>query len=218
MRFLTRCFLTGLIASIVLPILIGSTFAWEYEIKPNDIIKTSVFDNSDLNVNFTVPPDGLVSFPLVGEIPVLGKTSRQLEIILAEKLAYYLKEPKVTVQITAYNPLKIYILGSVREPGAYDYKPENRLTDYLSEAGGFDPLRANLKHCYIFPADKSDKIELNLKKLFRSDSLDIEYELKPFDTIYLEAYSGFVFTEWRNIAEALNIIVGMFTLYIVLQR
>ncbi len=203
---------------MILSLTAADCIAQEYVIKPNDQIKSSVFDNPDISVNAAVPPDGIISFPLVGELMVLGKTARQLEVMLADKLSYYIKNPKVSVQISAYNPLKIYLIGAFRNPGSYNYKPENRFVDYLSEAGGFDPLKADIKKCRIYSAGSILRMDIDLKELFKADSLNIGYELKPFDTIYLPEKSGFSFAEWRDVADAINIILGVFTLYLIIQR
>lgn len=188
-----------------------------YGIKPNDGLKTYVFGNPDLNVNTVVPPDGMMTFPLVGEVSVLGITGEQLGLLLMEKLAYYIVDPKVNVFVTAYNPLKVYILGSVRNPGAYTFKPGQRLTDYLAEAGSFDE-RVDMKKCYVYSAIEGQEAKVfDLKVLLESNKTGLDIELEPFDTVYIKKKSGFIFTEWRDVADALNIIVGLSTLYFVIS-
>jgi protein involved in polysaccharide export with SLBB domain len=204
----------------------------DYVIKQNDELRTYVFANPELNINTTVPPDGILNFPLVGEICVIGITSDQLARILQEKISHFLIDPKISVFITAYNPLKVYILGAVNVPGSYDYKPGSRLTDYLADAGGFSD-RADLKHCYIYALHElKPRADINLKKALEAQEakkknkkkknveadLSLDIVIEPFDTIYMKEESGFLFTEWRDVADAINIIVGLFTLYIVMSR
>ena len=188
-----------------------------YRIKPNDQIKTYVFDNPDLNVVAVVPPDGKMTFPLVGEIDVLDLTNEQLGAKLREKISYYIVNPEISVFVTAYNPMKIYILGAVRTPGAYDYKPGSRLTDYLAEAGSFDD-RVDMKKCYVYSVNEDTEARIfDMEKLLVNNKTDLDIELEPFDTVYVKKKSGFVFSEWRDIADALSIIVGLFTLYFVIS-
>jgi len=197
---------------------VTSAWADDCVIKQNDNLSTYVFDNQELNVNTSVPPDSLITFPIVGEINVLGLTTNQLAATLMEKLSYYLKDPKVSVFVTAYNPLNVYLLGAFRNPGAIPYKPGDRLTDYISEAGGFAP-KANLKKCWIYPLNRQeDKREINLEELLEDTENEIAIDLQPFDTVYIPEKSGFLFTDWRDIADAVSIAVGLLTLYIVLQR
>lgn len=218
MKKFPKLFIAILAVSISLLPFSAISFGDEYVIKPNDNLRTYVFDNPDLSVNTDVPPDGIISFPLVGEVNVLGMTTNQLAKLLEDKIKYYLMEPKVSVFVTVYNPLKVYILGALRTPGAYDYKPGSRLTDYLTEAGGFYD-NANLKECYIYPLDKDKpRIKLNLKELLEKPESELDIELHPFDTVYLKEKSGFLFTEWRDVADAMSIILGIATLYIVISR
>jgi len=189
----------------------------DYYIKPNDHLTTYVFENPELSIQAEVPPDGIINFPLVGELNVLGLTSEMLIKTLRDKLGYYLIDPKVSVFVTAYNPLKVYILGSVRQPSAYNYQPGQRLTDYLTIAGGFDE-KANMKRCYVYSANKEEEVRVfDLKQLLEQRKSDLDIELQPFDTVYVKKKSGFWFSEWRDVADALNIIVGLFTLYFVIS-
>lgn len=188
-----------------------------YGIKPSDDLRTYVYGNPDLNVNAIVPPDGMMTFPLVGEIKVLDLTSEQLGSLLQEKLAYYIVDPKVNVFVTAFNPLKIYIHGSVRSPGAYTFKPGQRLTDYLAEAGSFDD-RVDMKKCYVYSAIEGREAKIfDLEVLLESTKTELDIVLEPFDTVYVKKKSGFIFSEWRDVADALNIIVGLSTLYFVIS-
>ena len=209
---------TVIIACLVVFVSFAFALNDEYVIKPNDMLQTYVFGNPELNINTTVPPDGFVSFPLVGEINVLGLAGERLTRILEERLSQYIKSPKVSIFITAFNPLKVYVLGAVRTPGAYDYKPGTRLTDYLSEAGGLS-AEANSKYCFIFSQNNQEpRLDIDLKKLFDKPESNLDIEINPFDTIYIKPKSGFIFTEWRDIADALSILLGVFTLYFILSR
>lgn len=190
----------------------------DYTIKPNDELKTYVFENPELSVSVSVPPDGIVGFPLAGDINVVGLSGEQLTKIITEKLSHYLINPKVNVFLTAYNPLKVYILGSVKTSGSYDYKPGQRLTDYLSEAGGFDQ-QVNMKKCYVYSAKEGEKAQVfDLKKLLENSKTELDIELKPYDTVYVKRKSGFMFMEWRDIADALNIVVGVLTMYYIIAQ
>ena len=210
--------LLGLITLSILLTSVGNGANDEYIIKPNDMIQTYIFGAPELNISTTVPPDGMISFPLVGEINVLGLTADRLTKVIEVRLSQYLIDPKINVFITAYNPLKVYILGAVRIPGAYDFKPGARLTDYISEAGGFDN-EADTKHCYIYPLDQNEsRKEINLKKLLESPESDWEIAIEPFDTIFLKPKSGFMFSEWRDVADAVGILLGVFTLYFIISR
>jgi polysaccharide export outer membrane protein len=190
----------------------------EYLIKPQDGIKTYVYANTDLNISATVPPDGIVAFPLAGEINILNMTTDQLSKILSEKLSYYLKDPQVSVYITAIQPLKVYVLGAVTKAGAIDFKPGNRLTDYISEAGGF-VQNADMKKCYVYPEDKSYPVKIiDMQLLLEEGNTDLNIEIKAFDTVYIKKKPGFIFENWRDVAEFMRIITGIMTIYLWVDK
>ena len=190
----------------------------EYRIQPNDQIRVSVYDNPDLNVDALVPPDGLISFPMAGEINVLDRTPEELATLLKEKLSYYIKDPDINVYVQPETPLKVYVLGAVRKPGPVNYKPGSRLTDYITEAGGYTEL-ANLDKLYIYPqSDSLPRIHINLEDVLKEGEMEQNIELRPFDTIFLQESSGFAFLTWRDVGEFLRIITGIMTMYIFFDR
>ena len=209
----------GIIISVFILMSVSSvSYGDDYIISPSDALRTFVFGNPDININTTVPPDGLINFPLVGEINVTGLSVNKLTRLLEEKLGYYIASPKVSVFVTAYNPLNIYLLGALRNPGTYGYKPGSRLTDYIADAGGFDK-DVDLKVCHIYPQDESQPVKkINLKEILENPESSLNIQLQPFDTVYMKNNSGFLFTEWRDVADAMNIIVGVFTLYVLVSR
>jgi protein involved in polysaccharide export with SLBB domain len=71
----------------------------EYIIQNDDGLFISVWQNPDLNQEVTVRPDGKISFPLVGDLSVQGKTIPQLREALTEKLKEYIRYPDVSVAV-----------------------------------------------------------------------------------------------------------------------
>ena len=61
----------------------------EFILSPGDSISISVYKHEDLNREITVPPDGIIFFPIAGEIQVKGKSIRDLREIIARDLSEY---------------------------------------------------------------------------------------------------------------------------------
>ncbi len=79
---------------------------------------------------------GPVALPLAGEVPAQGKTLTQFRETVASRLADgYLKNPKITVEITNYRPF--YIHGEVKNGGEFPYKTGLKLRDAVAIAGGY---------------------------------------------------------------------------------
>ncbi len=188
-----------------------------YRIRHNDAIETSVFGNPDLAKQAVVPPDGIISFPLIGETSVIGLTPRELEQKLEKQYAEYLVNPIISVSMNTFEPTIIYIIGEVYNPGSLPYDSTHTLADYLILAGGITP-EANPKKCLIIRASAPDmQQEINLKQ-FVKEGIRPEIPIYPNDTIYIPQRSRYIISGWADWSQFLNIILGATTLYLVLSR
>lgn len=110
-----------------------------YRIGPLDILDVQVFKVPDLTKSVQVAEDGTITYPLVGEITVAGKTARQLEHELTQKLGgKYLRDPHITVLVKEYNSQRVTVEGGVKNTGVYALKGTTRLTEVLAMAGDVD--------------------------------------------------------------------------------
>lgn len=100
------------------------------------------------NATFVVNDRGEVTLPLAGAVPVAGRTVSQAEGELATLLTQrqILVSPTVSIQPVRLRP--IYILGEVRNPGEYAYRPSMSVINAVSLAGGYT-FRANQKKVAI---------------------------------------------------------------------
>lgn len=86
---------------------------------------------------YTVSDDGTISLPLVGSFPVIRQTSRELETALAGSIETLLGR-KGFVTIAALERQPIYVLGPVKNPGAYKYAAGMTVLHAVALAGGLD--------------------------------------------------------------------------------
>ena len=87
----------------------------DYRISPQDILQIAVFQINDLNSAVQVGEDGNITLPLVGKVPVKGKTTYEAEQIIAGKLKEkYLQSPQVSVSIKQYG-MRITVSGEVKD-------------------------------------------------------------------------------------------------------
>lgn len=135
-----------------------------YVLGADDVINVTVYGENDLSKSYKIGSTGLISFPLIGEINVSGKTTRQVEQVLREKLLDgYLVNPDVSVEVASYRPF--YILGEVRNPGSYDYTNGATVLKAVALAGGFT-YRANKKEVQVLKtknagSDLYDKVSVD---------------------------------------------------------
>jgi polysaccharide export outer membrane protein len=72
----------------------------EYRIGPGDNLQIFVWNHPELTVTIPVRPDGLISTPLVENMPAGGKTPSQLSRDLEKALGEYVRSPTVNVIVT----------------------------------------------------------------------------------------------------------------------
>lgn len=107
-----------------------------YLLNAGDVLEISVWNEDALQKQVVVLPDGMVSFPLAGELIAQGKTVAELQAALKQNLTEYLAEPVVTVSVINVNGNTVHILGKVLTPGNFVMNQPIDAMQALSLAGG----------------------------------------------------------------------------------
>ncbi|RMF95535.1 MAG: hypothetical protein D6734_05355 [Candidatus Schekmanbacteria bacterium] len=127
-----------------------------YRIGIGDSILVSVWKHPELGTDgisaarggTIVEEDGSIFLPLIGRVKVASLTIGEAREKLAKAYSKYVKNPQVVVSIQSYESKRFYILGEIRNAGAYTIKFPISLRQALSLAGGLLPL-ADLERAYI---------------------------------------------------------------------
>ena len=107
-----------------------------YKIGPQDVLDISVFQAPELSKTLEVADNGTIDFPLIGEIPVSGKTAQEVQKDLSLRLgAKYLQNPQVQVMVKEFNSSRVTVSGAVNSPRVLPYKGET-LLQVVTMAGG----------------------------------------------------------------------------------
>ncbi|MEO1719036.1 MAG: polysaccharide biosynthesis/export family protein [Pseudomonadota bacterium] len=115
-----------------------------YRVGPLDVLSITVFKVPDLSLSPEVSEAGTINYPLLGEIPVAGKTARDIERVLTKKLnAKYLRNPQVTVAIKEHNSQRVTVEGAVKKPGVFPIRGGMSLLQAIATANGMDEASDN---------------------------------------------------------------------------
>ncbi len=90
-----------------------------YLLGPEDVLKVAVWKDEHLTQEMVVRPDGMITFPLVGEVMAAGRTAEDVRLEITKRLTKYLPTPNVTVTVLKVQSYRIYVLGRVSKPGEY---------------------------------------------------------------------------------------------------
>ena len=142
---------------------------------PNDRLRITVFGQPTLTGEYTLDGNGVLAFPLIGNVPANGVTTNQLQQAIAAKLEPdYLVNPNVSAEIVNRRPF--YVIGEVQKPGNYPYVSDMTAVNAIAMAGGFT-RRARKNDFYIRRLDKDGKavrIEANAGTVLQAgDTLEV---------------------------------------------
>jgi polysaccharide export outer membrane protein len=109
-----------------------------YLIGPGDLLDISVWKDEALTRSCIVRPDGIISFPLIGEILASGRTTSQLKADMEAKLTRYVPGVVLSLEVKQINSLIVYIIGKVNSPGRYVLNVDVNVLQALATAGGLN--------------------------------------------------------------------------------
>lgn len=85
----------------------------------------------------TVAADGHINIPFAGQVPVGGRTTKQIEAEILRRLAAKANQPQVLVRIIRNNTSTVTVVGEVRNATRMPLTPgKERLLDALAAGGG----------------------------------------------------------------------------------
>jgi polysaccharide biosynthesis/export protein len=114
----------------------------DYLLGPEDVVSVSVWKDEHLTKEVVVRPDGMVSFPLVGDVAAAGRTVEDLRLDITKRLSRFIPSPHVSVSLTKLLSYRIYVLGRVTKPGEFTVGHHTDVLQALSLAGGLTPFAA----------------------------------------------------------------------------
>ena len=124
------------------PTTVAAAAKAETRFQAGDKVKVVVIDEDKITGEYEIDANGAISLPLAGTIRAAGETKIELETLIRRKLeeTQILRDPMVTVDISAYRPF--YVMGEVEKPGEYPYHTGLNVMSAVAVAGG-DTYRAS---------------------------------------------------------------------------
>jgi polysaccharide export outer membrane protein len=132
-----------------------TALAQGYQVQRGDVLRVEVLEDSSLNRDVAVLPDGRIAFPLIGTLPVAGRTIDQINADLAQALApNFAVPPSVFVSVSGMRApaapgatapertITVYVMGEVGTPGPREVRPGTSILQFLSQTGGLTRFAA----------------------------------------------------------------------------
>jgi protein involved in polysaccharide export with SLBB domain len=154
----------------------------EYQIRPGDMLSVIVLRHPEMSAEqIIVSSAGKISLPVIGKMLVSGKTIKEVDTAITDRLYIRLRRPEVTVTLKHIGPVQVFVQGMVRKPGAHAFKPGWRVSDALAAAGGLSLPADEVEVTLSRPYQKT--ILLDLAKILADVSQSANLALEPDDSL-----------------------------------
>lgn len=156
-----------------------------YKLQPEDVLRIQIYNDQQVLAELPVGDDGNISAPFVGIIRAAGKTTSELEKELKAKYIekLRLREPRVSVIILKYRPIRASVGGAVNRPGTYEIRRGERLVSLLNMGGGYVQSVSDLRRATLKRKDSAELIPVDLYALFNRGDTSQDYLVQDGDTL-----------------------------------
>lgn len=155
-----------------------------YLIGPGDVVEISVWKDESLSRDVTVPPDGVISFPLIGDIDVNRMTVTKLRETVRKKLSEYVPDATVAVLLIQTNSLRAFVIGKVNRPGQFPIYLNTTLMQVLAMAGGLNPYADEGKiNILRQTGNQTTRIEFDYKEVIKGKNLEQNILIQRGDVV-----------------------------------
>ena len=182
----------GLVAlytmSLIVLAAIPSAARAAYLLGPGDLLKITVFKNTDLSLDVRVSDAGSIGYPLIGAVPVSGLTLDAAERKIAKMLqdGGFVVNPQISILLTqGFNDL-VSVIGEVNKSGRYSTEQSGgHLSGMLASAGGISPTGSELVTVTGERNGKPFRREVDIVKMSSSGNAGDDIELFGGDTVFV---------------------------------
>ena len=166
----------------------ASSSDYKYIVGAGDTLNIIVWRNPELSMTVSVRPDGKITAPLVDELVAQGKTSTAIARDIEKTLSTYVRDPVVTVIVTAFvGPYseQIRVVGEAARPQALPYKQRMTLLDVMIAVGGLTDFADGNGARILRTAEGDKQYAVRLKDLIRRGDVSANVEMRPGDILVI---------------------------------
>ena len=156
-----------------------------YRLQPGDEIRIQVHQNAQLNAELRVQPDGKIQVQLLGELQAEGKTPDQLRREIAAAYAKEFQNPRVSLSITRFGNLGVYVTGHVAQPGTVTLTSGLTAVRSIIASGGLSPDARAEEALVLRGLDSPAPTVLRFNVGEVLAGLKSDPELAPGDVVYV---------------------------------
>jgi polysaccharide export outer membrane protein len=207
----TAAIISGIVAAAALGC--ASTWApspvvesrFPYTVGAPDVLLISILPEPAIEAEVTVRPDGIITVPLIGEVPARDRTIPEIAADIEERIARFKRDPHVTVALAGAASTDIVILGEVGRQASFPLVKETRIVEAIGLVGGTTAFSSD-RRIRVIRTEKNGVtkvMRVNLHAIRKGD-LSTNLMLEPGDFVYVPP------TLWARFGYALNTLLFPF--------
>ena len=111
----------------------------DYVVGPGDVLTVNMWGSVPARFERTVDRTGRIALPEVGPVSVTGKTLGDVQNMVQSALRTQYRDASADVSLTLIRSVRVYVVGDVMRPGAYDVSSLSTPLNAELAAGGPTP-------------------------------------------------------------------------------
>jgi polysaccharide export outer membrane protein len=162
-----------------------------YRIAVGDLLGVRVWNQESVSGRARVRPDGMISLPLVNDVPAAGAEPSALALQIQAKLKEFMVNPSVSVSVEEQAPFEISILGEVARPGVYRIEHDASMLKAFALAGGLTQIAARERIFVLRYGESEDprvpiRIRFTYQALTQAEGTAARFGLRNGDVVVVE--------------------------------
>lgn len=153
----------------------------DYVVGPGDNLTIDLWGGISQRLTRTIDRQGRIALPEVGTVVLAGQTLKEAQETIQKALSTQYQSLKISVSVAQLRSVRVYVVGDVEHPGAYDISSMSTPMNALYAAGG-PTVRGSMRSIRHFRGRQLLR-EVDLYEFLLHGVQDGSDRLEPGDTI-----------------------------------
>ena len=156
-----------------------------YLVGAPDTLSVQVFPEPVAEYTVTVRPDGMITIPLLGDVPAGGRTIADITADVEQRMGRFKRGARVSVSLVAAASTDITVLGEVIGQSSFPLVKATRIIEVIGQVGGTSNFASAGKVRVIRVEHGETVVHIVNVKAIRDGDLTTNILMEPGDIVYV---------------------------------